>query len=369
MQAYLNASLRVDREVRFWHPTNGPFMATLKEVAVKAGVSAATVSYVLNDSRKVRPETEQRVLWAAKELGYQPNSTARSLAVGHSSIFGLIVPDISNPFFPEVTKAFQLEAALYGMETMVMDGNKEPQRTRSMVDRLLGLQVPGILFLTTQVDTSLKEYLANKGICAAYLGFGAAGPKISNITLEQHEGIRQAVHHLTELGHRRVGFIGGPTDGVFAQRRKAAFLDAASAADIETRVFDSDLTVQGGYFGCSRLLAGFDATAIMAGNDLMAIGALHYAYDRQIAVPAALSVIGYDDITFSQFTQPALTTVSVPRADIGRLAVQALWHMVDSGGPGVEHVVKTKLVVRQTTAAVRENCDRAARPTTSGSAC
>jgi DNA-binding LacI/PurR family transcriptional regulator len=326
-------------------------MATLKEVAEKAGVSAATVSYVINDSRKVRPETEQRVLWAAKELGYQPNSAARSLAVGHSSIFGLIVPDISNPFFPEVTKAFQLEAAIYGMETVVMDGNTDPQRTRSMVERLLSLQVPGIAFLTSQVDTLVKEFLAKRGICAAYLGFGAAGPRIANIAIAQREGIREAVTHLAELGHRRVGFIAGPADGEFAKRRKAVFLEAAAAVEIETRVFDSDLTVQGGYFGCSRLLGGFEATAIMAGNDLMAIGALHYAYDRQIAVPAALSVIGFDDITFAQFTQPALTTVAVPRAEIGRLAVQSLWSMINGVSPGAEHEVKTNLVIRQTTAA------------------
>lgn len=325
-------------------------MATLKEVAEKAGVSAATVSYVLNDSRKVRPETEHRVLWAAKELGYQPNSAARSLAVGHSSIFGLIVPDISNPFFPEVTKAFQLEAATYGMETVVMDGNTDPQRTRGMVERLLGLQVPGIAFLTSQVDTPLKEFLARKGICAAYLGFGSSGPKIANIAIEQRAGIREAVDHLAVMGHRRVGFIAGPVDGVFAQRRKAAFLEAAAASEMETRVFDSDLTVQGGYFGCARLLGGFEATAIMAGNDLMAIGALHYAYDRQIAVPAALSVIGFDDITFAQFTQPALTTVAVPRAEIGRLAVRSLWSLINDGSPGADHEVKTHLVIRQTTA-------------------
>jgi DNA-binding LacI/PurR family transcriptional regulator len=327
-------------------------MATLKEVAEKAGVSAATVSYVLNDSRKVRPETEDRVLWAAKELGYQPNSAARSLAVGHSSIFGLLVPDISNPFFPEVTKAFQSEAAIHGMETVVMDGNTEPQRTRSMVERLLGLQVPGIAFLTTQVDLTVKEFLAKKGICAVYLGFGTSGPRISNIAIE-HGGIREGVDHLASLGHRRVGFIAGPVDGVFAQRRKAAFLEAATAAHMETRVFDSDLTVQGGYFGCSRLLGGFEATAIMAGNDLMAIGALHYAYDRQIAVPRALSIIGFDDITFAQFTQPALTTVVVPRAEIGRIAVQSLRSLIAEAGPGVDHEVKTHLVIRQTTGPVQ----------------
>ena len=100
-------------------------MATIKEVAEKAGVSVATVSYVLNDSRKVRPDTGQRVLWAARELGYVPNTAARSLVVGRSSIVGLVVPDIGNPFFPEITKTFQEEANLRGMETIVMNTNKE----------------------------------------------------------------------------------------------------------------------------------------------------------------------------------------------------------------------------------------------------
>ncbi len=326
-------------------------MATIRDVAEKAGVSAATVSYVLNDVRKVRPETEQRVLWAAKELGYQPNTAARSLSVGHSSIIGLIVPDILNPFFPEITKSFQTEAALYGMETVAMDGNNDPQRTRSLVERLLGLQAPGIAFLTSQVDAPLKEYIAKKGIFAAYLGFGSPSPTIANIAIEQRHGIEEAVNHLAALGHRKVGFIGGPADGVFAQRRKANFLECSGAAGLETRVFDSDFTVQGGYFGCSRVLGGFDATAIMTANDLMAIGALHYAFDRRIPVPAALSVVGFDNINFAQFTQPALTTVSVPRAEIGRLAFQSLWSLIHET-PGGDYEVRTDLVIRQSSGPV-----------------
>ena len=325
-------------------------MATIKEVAEKAGVSAATVSYVLNQSRKVRPETEQRVLWAAKELGYMPNTAARSLAVGRSSILGLIVADMSNPFFPEVAKSFQLEAGMYGLETLVMDGNRDPHRTRSLVERLLGLQVPGIAFLTSQVDGPLKEFLVKRNICAAYLGDGTAGPKIANVAIEQRQGIIDGVNHLAALGHRKVGFIGGPSDGVFAVRRKAAFLEATAAAGMEVRVFDSDFTVQGGYFGCSRVLGGFRATGIMAANDLMAIGALHYAYDRQIAVPAELSVIGFDNIDFAQFTQPALTTIAVQQAEIGRLAFQSIWSMMNDS-PGADYEVKTNLVIRQTTAA------------------
>jgi LacI family transcriptional regulator len=183
------------------------------------------------------------------------------------------------------------------------------------------------------------------------MGFGAADANSGNVGIAQRQGILEAVEHLAALGHKRVGMIGGPADGIFAQDRKTAFLEGARAAGLETRTVDSDFTVQGGYFSCSRLLYGFEATALFAANDLMAIGALHYAYDRRIPVPAALSVIGFDDITFAQFTQPALTTVAVPRAEIGRLAFQSLWHLInDSNQGGHDYEVKTSLVIRQTTA-------------------
>src|ERR1039458_5021866 len=209
----------------------GP-MATIKDVARKAGVSVATVSYVLNDSRKVRPATEQRVLWAAKELSYLPNTAARSLAVGRSTIVGLVVPDIGNPFFPEVTKAFQEEANLSGMETIVMNTNNDPHRTRSTVERLLALQVQGTAFLTTQVDGPVKEFVTKRGMSAVYFGPGAAGANIANVDIEQRQGILEAVNHLAQLGHRKVGFIGGPADKpnlAMAQLRKEAFLEGALA--------------------------------------------------------------------------------------------------------------------------------------------
>jgi LacI family transcriptional regulator len=326
-------------------------MATMKEVAERAGVSVATVSYVLNDTRKVRPETERRVLSAAKDLGYSPNTAARSLVMGRSSMVGLIVPDIGNPFFPEITKSFQDAARMSGLETIVMNTNYDLQRTRDTVDRLMSLQVPGAAFLTSQVDPAIRLALSGKGICAVYLDHGVAGPHISGIAIDYAHGIQAAVAHLLELGHRRIGFIGGPANGSAAKLRKFAFLDCVSArTDIEVRVVDSDFSVQGGYFSCSKLLNDFPATAVMAANDMMAIGAMHCAYDRKIAVPSEISIVGFDDITFAQFTQPALTTVAVPREDIGRLAFQSLWSLVsDSSRAGMEYEVKTGLVVRQTT--------------------
>lgn len=334
-------------------------MPTMKQVAERAGVSVATVSYVINDLGKVRPETEQRVWRAARELGYSPNIPARSLAVGHSAIVGLVVPDIENPFFPEITKAFQDAAGFGGMETIVMNTNYDAQRTRNIVDRLVSLQVPGAAFLTSQIDATVRDALASKEICAVYLDRLEAGPFSSGLAIDYRQGVLEAVEHLRALGHRRVGFIGGPGHGVSAQRRKAAFLDGASAAAMETRVVDSDFSVQGGYFSCAKLLNGFDATAVMAANDLMAIGALHCAYDRGTAVPGQLSVIGFDDIKFAQFTQPALTTVSVPRAEVGRIAFESLRSLIggqfaaNGNHSGTTCVVKPALVIRQTTGAPR----------------
>ena len=326
-------------------------MATMKQVAERAGVSVATVSYVLNETRKMRPETQRRVLSAAKELEYSPNAAARALVSGRNSLLGLIVPDLGNPFFPEITKAFQDAARFSGLETIVMNTNYDSQRTRDTIDRLVSLQVPGAAFLTSQVDPTIRRALSEKGICAVYLEHEVSGPHISNIAIDYRQGMESAVTHLADLGHRRIGYIGGPANGSSARRRKVAYLDCAAARGIESRVVDSDFSVQGGYFSCSKLLNDFPATAVVAANDLMAIGALHSAYDRKVRVPAELSIVGFDDITFAQYTQPALTTIAVPREEVGRLAFQSLWALVcDLNRAGAEYQVKTQLVVRQTTA-------------------
>ncbi len=325
-------------------------MVTIREVAEKAGVSVATVSYVLNDARRVRPETRRRVLFAARELGYLPNTAARSLALGRSSVVGLVLSDIGNPFFPEIAKVFQDAASLAGMEAIVVNTNSESQRTRGLLERLAGLQAPGAAFMTSQVDPAMKAAISERNIAAVYLDYGEPGAKSSTIAVKYEMGMREAIAHLKELGHYEIGLIGGPAHGAAAQRRKFAFLEGVDANGMKGRVIDSDFSVQGGYFSCSKMLASYGCTAVIAANDLMAIGALHAAYDRNIGVPAQLSIIGFDDIAFAQFTQPALTTVAVPRAAIGRLAFESLWSlMTRPGESGRIYEIPTNLVVRQTT--------------------
>jgi DNA-binding LacI/PurR family transcriptional regulator len=188
------------------------------------------------------------------------------------------------------------------------------------------------------------------------MDFGLPARGISSIAVNYRQAMMEAIAPLRGLGHRRIGLIGGPAHGAAAQRRKTAFLEGVETNGLEGRAIDSDFSVQGGYFSCSTLLASYACTAVIAANDLMAIGALHLAHEQRIAVPERLSIIGFDDIAFAQFTQPALTTVAAPRAEIGRVAFNSLSALMKkSGTPGETYDIPTHLVVRQTTAGVSKN--------------
>jgi LacI family transcriptional regulator len=324
---------------------------SIKDVAAKAGVSIATVSHVLNGTRGTRPETKARVLEAIEELGYSQNQAARNLARGRSSLLGLIISDIRNPFFPEITSGFQDQALDHAMDALVLNTNYDPGRTLNAVRRLIGLQVPGVAVLTSQIDPAAAELLPRAGVASVHFDLGRVDRNISNIVVDYAGGISDALRHLAGLGHKRIGYIGGPLELPSAQVRRKAFMDSAVQMGIEpTRVMDADFTVGGGYRACEEMLREAPPSAIVAGNDLTAIGVLHCAYDRGLRVPENLSVTGFDDILFSEYTQPALTTVAVPRMEIGRIAFQALWEMVnDSEHAGREFRVSTRLVVRQST--------------------
>jgi DNA-binding LacI/PurR family transcriptional regulator len=328
---------------------------SIKDVAARAAVSIATVSHVLNGTRVTRPRTRERVLAAVRELGYSQNQAARNLARGTSSLLGLIVSDVRNPFFPEITAAFQDQALAHEMDAIMLNTNYDAQRTLHSVRRLIGLQVPGVAIFTSQIEPSVVDILANRHVAAVYLDLGKVSHAVSNVVLDYEGGIAQALEHLTSLGHSRIAYIGGPPKLLSIQRRKQAFIDSATRLGLSPNLLiDSDFSVKGGYFACSKLLLADPPSAIVTGNDLTAIGVLHRAYDGGLRVPEELSVVGFDDILFAEFTQPALTTVAVPRAEIGKTAFEALWTMLaDRELKGREYPLGTRLVIRQSTAPPR----------------
>ncbi len=314
-------------------------------------MSIATVSHVLNGTRSTRPQTRERVLDAIRQLGYSQNLAARNLARGRSSLLGLIISDIRNPFFPEITSSFQDHALEHEMDAVVLNTNYDAERALNSVRRLIGLQVPGVAILTSQFDPAAVDMLTRANVASVFLDLGKVDRSISNISIDYEQGILSALRHLSALGHRCVGYVGGPVHLPSVARRKEAFAQSARQLGLEDcPMVDGDLTVIGGYAACSALLAHQPPTAIMAGNDLTAIGVMHRLWDAGLQIPRDVSVVGFDDILFAEYTQPALTTVALPRKEIGILAFQALWAMIhDPEQRGREYHVGTHLVERRST--------------------
>jgi len=331
-------------------------MASIKDVAKEAGVSVSTVSNYLNQ-RRLRPGTAERVRQAIEKLDYAQNYAARSLVKGHSHILGLIVSDIMNLFFTDMTRRFLDQALIMDMETIVMNTNYDPNRTLNCVRRLISLQVPGVAVLTSEVVPPVsRQMLAQKEIGAVYLDVDATGPWCSSVLVDYMQGVRQAVEHLRSLGHERIGFIAGPRGMGSVDLRQNAFVESMSE---EMRgslpIIDSDGSFQGGYYCCSKMLAMYNPTALICVNDRAAMGAFHCAHDRGIRIPEELSIVGFDNTAVSNYTEPPMTTIFVHRGEIVRLALEAIFSMSESPDHmGKTYAVGTELVVRESTGPVRK---------------
>lgn len=329
----------------------------IKDVAKLAGVSTATVSHVINKTRFVSDQTKRRVLGAIESVGYTPNIYARNLASGQSRTLGLIISDITNPFFPDVVKSVQEKALELGYDVIVLNTNYNPQRDASYVQRLLELRVRGVMILTTEMDLSTVERLSSRKITVVFLDIGKVGPHTSNIRVNYEKGVHQAVEHLLELGHRHIAFISGPAHFKSARIRRQAFLRTMkkyrASLHAEPVIYEGDFKLESGQRAVKELLASkHRPTAIIAANDLMALGVLRELGRAGLQVPKDVSVIGCDDIWLARLTDPQLTTIMIPRAEIGNAAVEAvLRNNSAKGQAGREIRIPTQLLVRESTGA------------------
>jgi DNA-binding LacI/PurR family transcriptional regulator len=332
-------------------------MSSIRDVARAAGVSTATVSHVINNTRFVSEEVRARVLEAVEQCGYYPNAHARSLASGRSRILGLVISDISNPFFPELVKSIETAAFEHGYDVMLSNTNYNAERTSHYVRRFIERKVAGVALMTSELDRSLIDELARREVSVVFLDLGEPGLHMSNLRVNYEAGIEEAVCHLVALGHREITFVGGPAHLRSATRRLEAFrasmgrhLPGASA-----RVLQGDFKLEGGKrAGREMLGAGEPPTAVVAANDLTALGVMAECRAAGLSIPRDISIIGFDDIAFASLAEPPLTTVCLPRGELGRRAVEALMMAAEqSGGRGVEVSIPTYLVVRASTAAAR----------------
>ena len=330
----------------------------IKDVAREAGVSTATVSHVINKTRHVSDETRARVLGAIERCGYYPDAHARQLASGRSNTLGLIISDISNPFFPELVKSIERAAFERGYDLILSNTNYEAERTSRYVQRLIERKVAGVALMTSELDTALVGELARRRVCVVFLDLGSAGHCMSNIVVDYETGIEEAIAHLVALGHREIAFVGGPRHLRSAVKRLDAFR-ASLARHLPAaapQVYDGDFKLDGGRRAARSLAARGDEmpTAVVVANDMMALGVMQEFRERGVEVPRDVSVVGFDDIAFAQLAAPPLTTVSLPREELGRRAVEALIASVEhSEQQGTDIHIATRLVVRASTGRVR----------------
>jgi len=327
----------------------------IRQVAKRAGVSTATVSRTINNHQQVRPGTARRVWRAIEELKYFPNTQARSLVSGRSRMVGLIVSDITNPFFPELVKGFEDAASRHGYEVLLSNTEYDSTRMATGVRRMLERKVDAVAIMTSEMDGSLTQQLAHRDIPMVFLDVGKVDKHVSNIRIDYALGISQAVGHLLELGHRRIAFISGPGDLKSARIRRLAFLKAMKERGVsgdESSVETGNHRIDGGFNAMNRILdGGWRPTAVLCSNDLTAIGGLRAIRRHGLRVPDDISVVGFDDIALAEFTEPPLTTVRLPRRELAGKAFEALLASLgDTSRMGVEYSIAPELVVRESTA-------------------
>ena len=331
----------------------------IREVARRAGVSTATVSRVVNGTAPVDSDTEKRVRAVIEHTGYYPNTHARTLGTGKSYMYGLIISDIENPFFPEVVKCFERLAVEHGYEVLIANTDYQAEKTEVCVRRMLERKVDGVAIMTSEMDPGLIQTLGARGIPIVFLDTGAAAQGISNnISLDYDTGVDQAMDHLTSLGHTSIGFISGPVSLGSARTRRQAFLDSLHRKRLECPpdfIRTGNHRFDGGYTAMLEMLKMPSLpTAVVASNDSTAIGMMGAVYAAGMRVPDDISVVGFDDIALSSFLSPPLTTIRVSRAEIAGFAFDSLYAASQHGGSqGVSHIVRAQLVIRGTTAAVR----------------
>jgi len=334
----------------------------IREVARLAQVSTATVSRTINGSDKVTPETKERVQRAIEELKFYPNTWARALGSGRSHLYGLIISDITNPFFPELVKSFEDMAVQFGQEVLVANTNYEPARIEVCVSRMLQRKVDGVAVMTSEVDEHLISEFQNRDIPLVFLDTGTAQGLTSNILVDYAVGVDAAVEHIASLGHREIAFIAGPSQLRSARIRRDAFVRSLERNGIRGGLMEEgNHQVGGGHEAMERLLRGrVRPTAVLASNDMTAIGALGAIHEKGLRVPDDISIVGFDDIQISAFTMPALTTVRLSRDEIARVAFRALYSIRQDGSKGAEYTVRPSLVVRRSTGLAPDRSTRRA---------
>lgn len=329
-------------------------MATIREVAERSGVSYATVSHVINNTRVVSQGTRERVLAAMAALNYRPNALARSLRQGKTNTIGLVLPDSANPFFAEISRSIEDEAFKKGYSVFLCNTELDTQRELFYVDVLSKKQVDGIIFVAAGDQADSLDFLLRRNMPVVMIDRDVPNVEVDAVLTDHQLGGFLATRHLLDLGHNRIACIAGPSSITPSAERITGYRNALEEAGIP---YDENLIIRGDYHAQSGMEITHSVlkmnprpTAIFALNDLMALGALRAAAEVDCSVPDDLAVVGYDDLEIARFTNPPLTTISQPKKAIGAQAINLLVDRISNKSrPPSRLVLPPELVVRRST--------------------
>jgi DNA-binding LacI/PurR family transcriptional regulator len=337
-------------------------LAGLAEIAEAAGVSVSTVSRVLNRKSGIAEETRQRVLDVLNQLPH----TARGVgALRRTGVIGLLVPELSNPVFPAFAEALESRASQAGYASLLCN-TRAAMSEREYVRMLQARGVEGMIFVSPEIANpdnderrtrGYYEKLAREGVRMVFVNGGAPSLDVPDITVDEHLAGHTAARHLLELGHRRIGFVSGPSRALPSRLKRAGWAAALEEAGVEPAaelVAHGSFSAEGGAEAMSRLLDGPQPTAVLCSSDVMALGAMGEAKRRGLSTPEDISVVGFDDIPLAAYCQPALTTLAQPIRDMAAAAVDELLRQLDPdgderGSTSFSRMFRPSLIVREST--------------------
>jgi LacI family transcriptional regulator len=327
---------------------------SMREIAKLAGVSSATVSRVINGSELVTEETANRIRKIIADFNFVPNTSAIHLKHGKSQIYGIIIPDLTNPFFTELVKIFEELLVENEQELLVANTDFASTRLQRSLRRMLLRRVDGVAILTSELESAALEALVQNRIPVVTTDHYRSACGMSDIIIDFPGGLAQMVAHLKKLGHRNLGFIGG-TEGLETSRvRRESFMDAIVKQGLTSRgewMVAGNYRIDGGSAAMAGILSQREVpTAIIAANDLTAIGAMRAAYDKGLRIPDDISIAGCDDIEMSDIVYPPLTTLRISRKEYARMLFEALVETgKDLSKPGPQYRLPMSLVARRST--------------------
>jgi LacI family transcriptional regulator len=296
--------------------------ATIRDVAAKAGVSVATVSRVFNRKGPIRQDTIQRVMEVATALQYVPHAGARSLSTRSTRTIGVVLPDLHGEFFSEVIRGIDLAARQAGFHLLLSGSHADREEMRAVVQAMRGL-VDGLVVMSPDLEASALVAELPAGLPVVMLNARVGGHPC--VTIDNSGGAREMVRHLYEAGHRTIAFISGPAHNADAEQRRRGYRSAMSTLGLLPQEIDGRFTEESGYeAGRSIASAKKRPSAVFAANDAMAIGALSAFNEAGLSIPEDIALAGFDDIPIARFLTPALTTVKVPIAELGRRGFEML---------------------------------------------